>query len=89
MNSNFVVWSSDDLAQIKKESKKKDHKHAYAYAHKINLHWFVRHERSFWRNSSSKHGLKLKERRRDIEHTFDSIKTQIKDAMGDQEDFDL
>ena len=31
----FVTEVPDDLAQIKEGIKKKDHKHAYAYAHKI------------------------------------------------------
>jgi HPt (histidine-containing phosphotransfer) domain-containing protein len=31
----FVTEVPDDLMQIKEGIKKKDHKHAYAYAHKI------------------------------------------------------
>jgi hypothetical protein len=87
----FVTEVPDDLAQIKEGIKKKDHKHAYAYAHKIkptldllgmNVAFEEILEVEAWTKAEGK--------RKDIEHTFDSIKTQIKEAIKEiKKDFDL
>lgn len=87
----FVTDVPEDLAQIKEGIKKKDHKHAYAYAHKIKptldlLGMTVAFEEILeveaWTKAEGK--------RKDIEHTFDSIKTQVKEAIKEiKKDFDL
>ncbi len=87
----FVNDVPEDLAQIKEGIKKKDHKHAYAYAHKIQptldlLGMTVAFEEILeveaWTKAEGK--------RKDIEHTFDSIKTQVKEAIKEiKKDFDL
>lgn len=87
----FVNDVPEDLAQIKEGIKKKDHKHAYAYAHKIKptldlLGMTVAFEEILeveaWTKAEGK--------RKDIEHTFDSIKSQIKEAIKEiKKDFDL
>lgn len=87
----FVNDVPEDLAQIKEGIKKKDHKHAYAYAHKIKptldlLGMTVAFEEILeveaWTKAEGK--------RKDIEHTFDSIKSQVKEAIKEiKKDFDL
>lgn len=87
----FVNDVPEDLAQIKEGIKKKDHKHAYAYAHKIKptldlLGMTVAFEEILeveaWTKAEGK--------RKDIEHTFDSIKTKVKEAIKEiKKDFDL
>ena len=87
----FVTDVPDDLAQIKEGIKKKDHKHAYAYAHKIKptldlLGMTVAFEEIL----EVEAWTKAEGRRKDIEHTFDSIKTQVKEAIKEiKKDFDL
>ena len=81
----------DDLKQIKEGIKKKDHKHAYAYAHKIKptldlLGLNVAFEEILQVEAWTKTEGKKKE----IEHTFESIKTQVKEAIKEiKKDFDL
>ncbi len=87
----FVNEVPDDLAQIKEGIKKKDHKHAYAYAHKIkptldllgmNVAFQEILEVEAWTKALGK--------RKDIEHTFESIKEQVKNAIKEiKKDFDL
>ena len=87
----FVNDVPEDLAQIKEGIKKKDHKHAYAYAHKIKptldlLGMTVAFEEILqveaWTKAEGK--------RKDIEHTFDSIKAQVKEAIKEiKKEFDL
>ncbi|MBA0884059.1 Hpt domain-containing protein [Flavobacterium undicola] len=87
----FVNDVPEDLAQIKEGIKKKDHKHAYAYAHKIKptldlLGMTVAFEEILQVEAWTKEEGK----RKDIEHTFDSIKTQVKEAIKEiKKDFDL
>jgi hypothetical protein len=87
----FVTEVPDDLAQIKEGIKKKDHKHAYAYAHKIKPTLdLLGMNVAFEEILQVEAWTKIEGRRRDIEHTFDSIKTQIKDAIKEiKKDFDL
>ncbi|MEZ7513741.1 MULTISPECIES: Hpt domain-containing protein [Flavobacterium] len=87
----FVTEVPDDLKQIKEGIKKKDHKHAYAYAHKIKptldlLGLNVAFEEILQVEAWTKTEGKKKE----IEHTFESIKTQVKEAIKEiKKDFDL
>lgn len=87
----FVTEVPDDLAQIKEGIKKKDHKHAYAYAHKIkptldllgmNVAFEEILQLEAWTKTEGK--------KKDIEDTFKSIKTQVNDAIKEiKKDFDL
>lgn len=87
----FVTEVPDDLKQIKEGIKKKDHKHAYAYAHKIKptldlLGLNVAFEEILQVEAWTKTEGKKKE----IEHTFESVKTQVKEAIKEiKKDFDL
>jgi len=87
----FVTEVPDDLAQIKEGIKKKDHKHAYAYAHKIKPTLdLLGMNVAFEEILQVEAWTKIEGRRRDIEHTFDSIKTQVKEAIKEiKKDFDL
>ncbi|WP_367751916.1 Hpt domain-containing protein [Flavobacterium sp. WC2421] len=87
----FVTEVPDDLLQIKEGIKKKDHKHAYAYAHKIkptldllglNVAFEEILQLEAWTKTEGK--------KKDIEDTFKSIKTQVNDAIKEiKKDFDL
>ncbi|MEO8253115.1 MAG: Hpt domain-containing protein [Flavobacterium sp.] len=87
----FVNDVPEDLAQIKEGIKKKDHKHAYAYAHKIKPTLdLLGMNVAFEEILQVEAWTKAEGRRRDIEHTFDSIKTQVKEAIKEiKKDFDL
>lgn len=87
----FVTEVPDDLAQIKEGIKKKDHKHAYAYAHKIKPTLdLLGMNVAFEEILQVEAWTKAEGKRKDIEHTFDSIKTQIKEAIKEiKKDFDL
>jgi hypothetical protein len=87
----FVTEVPEDLKQIKEGIKKKDHKHAYAYAHKVkptldllglNVAFEELLQVEAWTKAEGK--------RKDIDHTFKSIKNQVKDAIKEiKKDFDL
>jgi hypothetical protein len=87
----FVTEVPEDLKQIKEGIKKKDHKHAYAYAHKVkptldllglNVAFEEILQVEAWTKAEGK--------RKDIDHTFKSIKNQVKDAIKEiKKDFDL
>ncbi len=87
----FVTEVPDDLLQIKEGIKKKDHKHAYAYAHKIkptldllglNVAFEEILQLEAWTKTEGK--------KKDIEDTFKSIKTKVNDAIKEiKKDFDL
>lgn len=87
----FVTEVPADLKQIKEGIKKKDHKHAYAYAHKIKptldlLGLNVAFEEILQLEAWTKTEGKKKE----IIDTFKSIKSQIKEAIKEiKKDFDL
>lgn len=87
----FVNDVPEDLAQIKEGIKKKDHKHAYAYAHKIKPTLdLLGMTMAFEEILQVEAWTKAEGKRKDIEHTFDSIKTQIKEAIKEiKKDFDL
>ncbi len=87
----FVSEVPEDLIQIKEGIKKKDHKHAYAYAHKIKptldlLGLNVVFEKILqieaWTKSEGK--------KKDIKETFKSVKSQVKEAIKEiKKDFDV
>ncbi|PRZ23956.1 Hpt domain-containing protein [Flavobacterium granuli] len=87
----FVTEVPEDLLQIKEGIKKKDHKHAYAYAHKIKptldlLGLNVAFEEILQLEAWTKEEGKKK----DIKDTFKSIKSQVSDAVKEiKKDFDL
>ncbi|MES2239948.1 MAG: Hpt domain-containing protein [Bacteroidota bacterium] len=87
----FVNDVPEDLAQIKEGIKKKDHKHAYAYAHKIKPTLdLLGMNVAFEEILQVEAWTKVEGKRKDIEHTFDSIKTQVKEAIKEiKKDFDL
>ncbi len=87
----FVNDVPEDLAQIKEGIKKKDHKHAYAYAHKIKPTLdLLGMNMAFEEILQVEAWTKAEGKRKDIDHTFDSIKTQIKEAIKEiKKDFDL
>jgi ABC-type Fe3+-citrate transport system substrate-binding protein len=79
------------LEQIKEGIKKKDHRHAYAYAHKIkptldlmglNVAFEEILQVEAWTKAEGK--------KKEIKETFKSIKRQVKDAVKEiRKDFDL
>ena len=87
----FVSEVPEDLIQIKEGIKKKDHKHAYAYAHKIkptldllglNVAFEEILQIEAWTKSEGK--------KKDIKETFKSVKSQVKEAIKEiKKDFDL
>ncbi|MFE3870269.1 Hpt domain-containing protein [Flavobacterium sp. ZS1P70] len=87
----FVTEVPEDLKQIKEGIKKKDHKHAYAYAHKIKptldlLGLNVAFEEILQIEAWTKAEGKKKE----IKETFKSVKNQVNDAIKEiKKDFDL
>lgn len=87
----FVTEVPEDLMQIKEGIKKKDHKHAYAYAHKIKptldlLGLNVAFEEILQIEAWTKAEGKKKE----IKETFKSVKNQVNGAIKEiKKDFDL
>ena len=87
----FVTEIPEDLQQVKEGIKKKDHKHAYSYAHKIKptldlMGLNVAFEEILQVEAWAKSGGKKKE----IIETFRSIKKQVNDAVKEiNKDFDL
>lgn len=78
----FVAEVPEDLSQIKEGIKKKDHKHVYAYAHKIkptldlmglNVAFEEILQIEAWAKAEGK--------KKNIEETFKSVKNQVKDAV--------
>jgi HPt (histidine-containing phosphotransfer) domain-containing protein len=87
----FVTEVPEDLLQIKEGIKNKDHKQAYAFAHKIKptldlLGMNVAFEEILQLEAWTKTEGKKKE----IKEIFKSIKTQVEDAIKEiKKDFDL
>lgn len=87
----FVSEIPDDLYQIKEGIEKKDHKHAYAYAHKIkptldllglNVAFEEIMEIEAW--------TKTEGRKKDIIETYKSVRKQVEDAVKEmRKDFDF
>jgi HPt (histidine-containing phosphotransfer) domain-containing protein len=87
----FVTEVPADLKQIGEGIKKKDHKHTYAFAHKLKptldlLGLNVAFEEILQIEAWTKTEGKKKE----IIETYKSVKTQVKDAIKElRKDFDL
>jgi HPt (histidine-containing phosphotransfer) domain-containing protein len=89
--SLFATEVPQDLAQIALGIKNKDHKQAYAYAHKINptldlLGMTMAHEEILQVEAWAKAEGKKKE----IEATFESIQNQVDKAIKEiKKDFEI
>lgn len=87
----FVTELPDDLKQIDLGIKEKDHKLAYSYAHKIKpsldlLGMTVAHQEILEVEAWTKREGKRKE----IEHTFESIQNQVDKAVKEiKKDFEI
>src|SRR3954470_16587986 len=87
----FVTEVPEDLKQIKEGIKKKDHKYAYAYAHKIKptldlLGLNVAFEEILQIEAWTKREGKRKE----IKDTFDSVESQVEKAVKEiKKDFNI
>lgn len=87
----FVTEVPEDVKQIDLGIKEKDHKLAYSYAHKIKpsldlLGMTVAHQEILEVEAWTKREGKRKE----IEHTFESIQNQIDKAVKEiKKDFDI
>lgn len=87
----FVNEIPEDLLEIKEGIKKKDHKHAYAYSHKIKpsldlLGLKVAFEEILQIEAWTKAEGETKE----IKETFKSVKNQVEDAIKElKKDFNL
>jgi HPt (histidine-containing phosphotransfer) domain-containing protein len=87
----FITEIPDDLKQIDNGIKEKDHKLAYAYAHKIKptldlLGMTVAHQEILEVEAWTKREGKKSE----IEATFESIKSQVKEAIKEiKKDFEV
>jgi HPt (histidine-containing phosphotransfer) domain-containing protein len=87
----FVTEVPEDLKQIEQGIKEKDHKQAYAYAHKIKptldlLGMTVAFEEILQVEAWTKREGKRKE----IDATFESIKSQVEKAVKEiKKDFEI
>jgi HPt (histidine-containing phosphotransfer) domain-containing protein len=87
----FVTEVPEDLAEIKEGIKKRDHKYAYSYAHKVKptldlLGLKVAFEEILQVEAWTKGEGEKKE----IKETFKSIKNQVDEAIKElKKDFDL
>lgn len=87
----FVTEVPQDLTEIENGIKNKDHKHAYAYAHKIKptldlLGMSIAYEEILqveaWTRAEGK--------RKEIDATFESIKSQVDKAIKEiKKDFEI
>jgi HPt (histidine-containing phosphotransfer) domain-containing protein len=87
----FVTEVPEDLAEIKEGIKKKDHKHAYAYAHKIKPTLdLLGLKVAFEEILQVEAWTKAEGEKKEIKETFKSVKNQIEDAVKElKKDFDL
>jgi HPt (histidine-containing phosphotransfer) domain-containing protein len=87
----FVTEVPDDLLQIKEGIKKKDHKHAYAYAHKIKPTLdLLGLKVAFEEILQVEAWTKAEGEKKEIKETFKSIRDQVNDAIKElKKDFDL
>lgn len=89
--SLFISEVPEDMKQIENGIKEKDHKQAYAYAHKIKptldlLGMTLAHQEILEVEAWTKREGKRKE----IEATFESVKNQVKEAVKEiKKDFEL
>ncbi len=89
--SLFVTEVPEDLLQIKEGIKKKDYKHAYAYAHKIKPTLdLMGLNMAFEEILQVEAWTKAEGKKKDIKETFKSIKSQVNDAVKEiRKDFSL
>jgi HPt (histidine-containing phosphotransfer) domain-containing protein len=87
----FVTEVPDDLEQVKEGIKKKDHKHAYAYAHKIKPTLdLLGLNVAFEEILQVEAWTKVEGKKKDIKETFKSIKNQVEEAIKEiKKDFDV
>ncbi|MES2574678.1 MAG: Hpt domain-containing protein [Bacteroidota bacterium] len=87
----FVTEVPDDLAQIKEGIKKKDHKHAYSYAHKIKPTLdLLGLKVAFEEILQIEAWTKAEGEKKEIKETFKSVKNQVEDAVKElKKDFDF
>jgi HPt (histidine-containing phosphotransfer) domain-containing protein len=87
----FVTEVPEDLAEIKEGIKKRDHKHAYAYAHKIKPTLdLLGLKVAFEEILQVEAWTKAEGEKKEIKETFKSIKHQVEDAVKElKKDFDL
>jgi HPt (histidine-containing phosphotransfer) domain-containing protein len=89
--SLFVNEIPDDLAEIKEGIKKGDHKHAYAYAHKVKPSLdLLGLKVAFEEILQVEAWTKAEGEKKEIKETFKSVKTQVEDAIKElKKDFGL
>ena len=87
----FVTEVPADMVQIKEGIKKKDHKHAYAYAHKIKPTLdLLGMNVAFEEILQIEAWTKTEGKKKDIKETFKSVKSQVNEAIKEiKKDFDL
>lgn len=87
----FVTEVPEDLVQIKEGIKKKDYKHAYAYAHKIKPTLdLIGLNVAFEEILQVEAWTKAEGKKKDIKETFKSVKNQVNDAIKEiKKDFNL
>nr|WP_315154978.1 Hpt domain-containing protein [uncultured Flavobacterium sp.] len=87
----FVTEVPEDLKKIKEGIDNKDHKQAYAYAHKIKPTLdLIGLNVAFEEILQVEAWTKTEGRKKDIIETFKSVKQRVKDAVKEiKKDFDL
>ena len=78
----FVTEIPDDLIEIKEGIKKKDHKHAYAYAHKVKPSLdLLGLNIAFEEILQIEAWTKAEGEKKEIKETFKSVKNQVEEAV--------
>lgn len=87
----FVTEIPDDLIEIKEGIKKKDHKHAYAYAHKVKPSLdLLGLNIAFEEILQIEAWTKAEGEKKEIKETFKSVKNQVEEAVKElKKDFCL
>ena len=87
----FVTEVPEDLAEIKEGIKKRDHKHAYAYAHKVKPTLdLLGLKVAFEEILQVEAWTKAEGEKKEIKETFKSIKNQVDEAIKElKKDFEL
>jgi HPt (histidine-containing phosphotransfer) domain-containing protein len=87
----FVSEIPEDLLEIKEGIKKKDHKHAYAYAHKVKPSLdLLGLNIAFEEILQIEAWTKAEGEKKEIKETFKSVKNQVEEAIKElKKDFGL
>jgi HPt (histidine-containing phosphotransfer) domain-containing protein len=87
----FVTEIPEDLIEIKEGIKKKDHKHAYAYAHKVKPSLdLLGLNIAFEEILQIEAWTKAEGEKKEIKETFKSVKNQVEEAIKElRKDFGL